>query len=122
MNPSDITSSSIEELADGYRRAASAHGQATHAGDHETANRHHDMVAAIYRELRARGRSAQEALLPLMQDSDDAVRSWAASHALEFAPEQAESVLNVLAEGRGISAFNAKMTLREWRKGNLSFP
>jgi len=61
-------------------------------------------------------------LLPLMQDPDDAVQSWAASHALEFAPEQAESVPVDLAEGRGISAFNAKMTLWEWRKESLSFP
>ena len=122
MNPSDIPSSSVEELADDFRCVASAHSQATLAGDHENANRHHDIIAALYRELRARGASAQKVLLPLMQDPDDAVQSWAASHALEFAPEQAESVPVDLAEGRGISAFNAKMTLWEWRKESLSFP
>jgi hypothetical protein len=122
MNLTDVPGSSVEQLTAAYQRAASAHGQATAAGDHEAANRHHDLVAAIYRELRSRGLLAQKALLPLMQDPDDAVRSWAASHALEFSPEQAEPVLIALAESRGISAFNAKMTLREWRKGNLSFP
>ena len=80
------------------------------------------MVSAVYRELRARGKTAQNALLPLMTDPDDAVRGWSAAHALEFAPEQAEPVLTALADSRGVSAFSAKMTLREWRKGNLSFP
>jgi hypothetical protein len=57
-----------------------------------------------------------------MQDPDVAVRSWTASHGLEFAPEQAEPVPVALADGPGMSAFTAKMTLREWRKGNLRFP
>jgi hypothetical protein len=122
MNLADVAGASLEQLTDAYRRAASAHGEATVAGDHEAANRHHDILAEVYRELRARGTAAKEALLPLMQDPDDAVRSWAAAHGLEFAPEKAEPVLSALAESRGISAFNAKMTLREWRKGNLSFP
>jgi hypothetical protein len=122
MNLTDLPRASLKALTDAYRREASAQGEATVAGDHEGANRHHDILAAVYRELRARGASAQQALLPLLQDPDDGVRSWAAAHALEFAPEQAEPVLTAVAESRGVSAFNAKMTLREWRKGTLSFP
>jgi hypothetical protein len=122
MNLADLAGATLEQLTDVYRHAAAAHGEATAAGDHEAANRHHDIVAAVYRELRSRSLSAQKALLPLMQDPDEAVRSWAAAHGLEFAPEEAEPVLTALAESRGISAFNAKMTLREWRNGNLSFP
>ena len=118
----DFPGATIERLTDAYHRAASAHGEATVAGDHKAANRNHDVLAAVYRELRARGASAQKTLLPLMQDPDDSVRCWAGSHCLEFAPEQAEPVLRALSESRGILAFNAKMTLREWRKGNLSFP
>jgi hypothetical protein len=112
----------LDELTTAYRHAASAHAEATAAGDHESASRHHDTLAAVYRELRVRGASAQRALLPLLQDQDNGVRSWAASHALEFAPERGEPVLARLAESRGVSAFSAKMTLREWRKGTLSFP
>jgi hypothetical protein len=122
MNLTDVSSASLEQLIDAYRHAASAHCAATVAGDHENANREHDVLAAVYRELRARGISAQMALLPLLGGLDDGVRGWAAAHSLEFAPKQAEPVLTAIAEKGGISAFNAKMTLREWRKGTLSFP
>ena len=122
MNPIDISNASDEQLTDAYTRAAFGHGSATRNGDHEAANRHHDAITAIYRELRVRGGRAQSALVPLMQHGDECVRSWSAAHALEFAPEQAEPVLTELAAGQGFAAFNAKMTLREWRKGRLSFP
>ena len=80
------------------------------------------MVADVYRELRARGAEAQSALLPLLDHENDAVKCWAASHALEFAPERGEPVLTRLARGRLALAFSARQTLREWRNGNLSFP
>jgi Domain of unknown function (DUF2019) len=122
MNPKDLSHADIEELTTAYAKAASEHGAATAAGNPDRANECHDMVASVYRELRARGPDAQRALLPLIGYADDAVRYWAASHALEFAPDQGEPVLAELARSRGLSAFNAKMTLREWQKGNLSFP
>ena len=118
----ELSTESLDQLIEKYRHAASAHGRATVDGDNETANRNHDIVAAIYRELRQRGTPAQLALLPLLQDSDDALRSWAASHALEFKPEEAEPVLEAIAASRGILAFNAKMTLRVWRNGDLALP
>jgi hypothetical protein len=55
------------QLLDAYRRAASAHGEATVAGDHDAANRHYDILDAVYRELRAREASAQKSLLPLLR-------------------------------------------------------
>jgi hypothetical protein len=122
MSRTDVASSTIEELVEAYRRAAAAHGQATSDGDHRAANRHHDVIAKIYRELRSRGPSAQSALVPLIHDANDGVRSWAAAHALEFAPERAEPVLEKLAAGSGLVGFAAEMTLEMWRKGELKFP
>jgi hypothetical protein len=47
---------------------------------------------------------------------------WAAFHALEFAPKEAVPVLEALSKSRGISGFDAEITLKEWRKGTLKFP
>jgi len=118
----DTSGARVERLIESYRSAALAHGEATSSGDHELANRHHDTVAEIYRELRSHGRSVQMALLPLLADPADAVRAWSAAHALEFSPERGEAVLTDLAQGGGGFAFNARMTLREWQAGRLSFP
>jgi len=71
-----------------YAEAASAHGQATAAGDSKRANQAHDVIAAIYRRLREDGEQRQ--LLPLLSSGDPAVVGWAGTHALEFAPDEGE--------------------------------
>ena len=104
-----------------YASAAALHGKATHHGDSDLANRSYEQLANIYRSLRERGE--RERLIPLLEDADPAVRSWAASHALEFASERAVSVLTALAAGPpSPERLSAQMTLQEWRKGHLKFP
>jgi hypothetical protein len=105
-----------------YREAAVQHGTATENGDYRTANRRHDLIAGVYRELRRRGDDAQRELLPLLNDIDERVRAWAAAHALEFAPDQGEPVLKRLATKSGAIGLNAQMTLEQWSKGALTFP
>jgi hypothetical protein len=112
----------VLELINAYRASAAEHGAATEAGDYRKANRHHDAIASIYRELRARGETSRFALLPLLDDIDPHVRTWAAAHALDFAPERGEPVLRRLARIPGVVGLNAEMTLQEWSKGSLAFP
>jgi|SRR5919109_3997723 hypothetical protein len=112
----------IATLVRRYAAAATGHGKATETGDHRAANRHHDAIAGVYRDLRARGHEAQTALLALLNDSDAYVRSWAAAHALEFAPERGEPVLAALVQRGGFVGLDAEMTLAEWRQGTLRFP
>ncbi len=65
----------------------------------------------------------QAALLPLLDDINAHARAWSAAHALEFAPERGEAVLNRLASGSpSLVRLNAEMTLSEWKKGSLAFP
>jgi len=78
------------------------------------------VVAAVYRELSRRRK--QRLLLPLLHSAEPWVRSWAAAHGLEFAPEQAAPVLEVLSGKNGFVAFGARMTLKQWREGKLTFP
>lgn len=105
------------------RAGAAAHGRATEKGDFVAANEAHHTVASVYRELRRRGVTAQRALLPLIVHDEAGVRGWAASHALEFAPEEGEAVLIAMSDvAKSKVSFSARLTLKEWRAGRLRFP
>jgi hypothetical protein len=109
-------------LVEEYRAAACAHGDATEHGDHKRANREHDKIAAVHRELRGRGADALRALLPLLDDTDPGVRYWAGAHALDFAPQDGERALVAMSEiPNSLVSFSAATTLREWRAGRLRF-
>jgi hypothetical protein len=112
----------VSYLIENYVSAALAHGEATKSGDYSAANRAYENIAAIYRELRSRGISAQNSLLPLLNHMDIAVRCWAASHALEFAPDQGIITLEALSKSQGIWRLKAATILKEWKKGSLKFP
>lgn len=122
MKYPNVEKADIATLVSAYRSSAADHGAATENGDYPQANRHHDMIAKIYRELRRRGDEVRSALLPLLDDFNPHVRAWAASHALEFAPERGERVLQRLAGVAGVVGLNAETTLREWKNGSLHFP
>jgi hypothetical protein len=102
-----------------YVDAAKSHGQASLRGDHRAANREYASIRAVWQALR--GRDQGVAILTLLAHSDASVRLWAASHALEFAPDRAEPVLEALAKASGPAATDARMTLRQWRRGELRF-
>lgn len=123
MTSKQLKKADIHTLITWYAAAAAAHGTASATGDYRTANKQWAIITSVYRELRSRGRDAQLALLELVSSPDDYVRSWAAAHALEFAPEVGEPVLTELANRpRGLASFTAEMTLKEWRAGKLRFP
>lgn len=122
MKVSQLPKASVADLLKAYAEAAAAHGAASAKGDYRKANPQHDSLAVIYRELRARGSEAQRSLLGLLDHPDEAVRGWAASHALDFAPDEGEPVLEALTTSAGIWKLTSEMTLKEWRKGTLSFP
>jgi len=118
----DLTLFDVPSLVSQYADAALANRRAIDNGDHRTANRHYEIVAAIYRELRRRGADAQRALLPLLTHPEPGVRAWAAAHAMEFAPADGEPVLTALTNAPKALGMSATMTLRQWREGKLIFP
>ncbi len=120
MDGFDITRATLDELTRRYVDAAAAHQEASDVGNHRTANPAHDIVAAVYGELRRRGQA--DALAPLLTHENLGVRSWAGAHALEFAPHEGERVLEELSRDSGPVGFEARMTLRTWREGELHFP
>lgn len=123
MNRREIKRAEITELVKAYSDAAVDHGRASAVGDYMMANLRAKELISIYQELRARGREAQGALLPILENHDANARLWAAVHALEFAPERSEPVLVQLASGpNGPSRLDAEWSLRQWREGTLRFP
>lgn len=113
----------IETLLARYAEAAEAHGKATEAGRSRVANEAYEVIVTIYRELRRRGLDAQRKLLTLLDHPDPGVRGWAGSHVLDFAPDDGERTLLAMSETpRSFVSFSAKMTLKLWRTGKLTFP
>lgn len=122
MNERQLGLATTAELLDIYVEAAITHGQSTLSGDKGANHKAYDVITGVYCELRKRGDQSISALLSLLDHEDRSVGTWAASHVLEFAPEQGELALERIAKTGGLLAFNAEMTLSEWRKGNLKFP
>ncbi|TQF09323.1 DUF2019 domain-containing protein [Myxococcus llanfairpwllgwyngyllgogerychwyrndrobwllllantysiliogogogochensis] len=122
MKQESLSRASIQELKSMYEEAASLHGRASVSGNHRAANAQYKRIATAWRELRGRGDEGRSTLTELIRSGNPAVRAWAASHVLEFAPELAEAELERLASGPpGVTRLDAELTLSEWRAGNLRF-
>jgi hypothetical protein len=80
------------------------------------------MQEQIYRELKARGPEAQRALLPLLDHPEPGLRRYVGYLALEFAPEEGERALSAVARSGGLPAYEARLTLEQWRSGRITFP
>ena len=123
MTKTDFKGADLPTLVKQYREAAVAHDKASFNGEYKIANRYARTIINIYRELRRRGREAQNSILPLLNDEDLNVRAWAGAHALEFAPEQGEPALLELTKlGPGLHRLTAEVCLEQWRNGTLKFP
>lgn len=92
-----------------YREAAIAHRTASWEGRYKVANNAFERLASVVRGLHRRGPEAQNELLALLNDDQLTVRGWAAAPILEFAPEQAEAVLEQIASG--------PKSLQQWCEG-----
>lgn len=119
MNRNDETLSS---LAISFANAAAKRGRFLDGADARRANREHDELVAMYRELRRRGRDAQMQLLPLLRHEEADFRLATATRALEFAPDEALRVLEELARHPMHVAMSAHMTTELWRRGELRLP
>lgn len=119
-NLDDLTRHNEDDLVALYVSAAVAFSRLHGGIDYRAANKAFDRLAAVYRELRARG--AQKRLRELLDHPDDGVRFAVASHAMEFAPDEGEPILRRMADGSGVRALSAGETLKAWKAGTLRFP
>ena len=118
---SELNAGGLDNLIRQYEDAATMIGVYTESGDYKKGDREYIRLKDAYREIRRHGREGQSRHLSLLDSDVLSVRVWAAAHALEYAPEVAEPVLEYLSKNApGIQQLNAEMTLREWRAGRLS--
>jgi hypothetical protein len=80
-----------------------------------------DAVRESYKELR-RTPEGRAGIIALMSDKNPAVRGWAAAHSLQWMPDVARQILEVLRDEADFPhSFDAQMTLQEFDNGNLRF-
>jgi hypothetical protein len=116
------TGEDVASLLEHYIRQASLYGHALSEGNSKQANKCHAELAKLHRKLRAQGEAAQGELLGLLEHPEPAVRIWAATHVLEFAPERGEPVLARIAQEEAAPlSLSAEFTLERWREGALSW-
>jgi len=106
----------VHELVNEYIDAASTHGREDI--EPKVSNAAHDCIVRVVVKL-AKQDGGLLNLVPLLQHPVPNVGLWSAAHLLRVYPEQAESVLENIANGKGPIAFYARITLEEWRKGTL---
>ena len=110
----------IQDLICKYREYAVAHGAAICSGEYKAANKYHDKLTSLLPLIREAGDDAAVALAQLVNDRDDAVVCWSATHLLSANEAVAIPALNRLVKKSGPMAFNAKMVLKQWEKGELA--
>jgi hypothetical protein len=112
----------LNEVIDEYIKAAMSHGEALAEGNSKKANSAYDLIEKNYNILRESMNDGLELLVGLLTHENNSVRLWAARHTLNYNSNLAEKVLSELGTLKKTPvAFDARMVLSEWKKGNLKF-
>lgn len=85
-------------------------------GDATTGNKHAKRYIKAFEALRRLGDPGRDALVPLLQDPRKDVRSMAAAFLLRYRHDEARHVLEEIARGRGLLAFEAGEALKRWEE------
>ncbi|RZL16784.1 MAG: hypothetical protein EOO62_00190 [Hymenobacter sp.] len=109
----------LEKQIAHYRQAALLHGRATSTGAYQAGNQQYDQLAKVYAALKNQGTAAIALLGSLVQDEDDSVACWSATHLLPYQELQAVATLTRIAATSGILGLTASITLQEWQAGRL---
>jgi Domain of unknown function (DUF2019) len=123
MRKSQLKTAPTEQLVEEFRKLSAEHGHALKAANARAANRRFDTLVAIIQELHSRGPEALRQLLKLLADPEPSTRRWTATAVLDFAPSEAEQVLEELVRTQiGILRFSARRMLEQWREGTFNPP
>lgn len=120
--PTNAVNQELDVLVAEYREHATAHAEASEAGDYKEATRHYDGIVRVVRRARSLGNRGEEAMLSLLGDPRPAVRCWAATHCLPIDERASREVLRALSSDPGLVALSARMVLSEWEKGTIELP
>ena len=94
-------------------------GEADEMGNSSKGNKYYKTIESIYNHLKANNRLNELAIL--LNHEQPYVKLWSSAYMLPITPIESQKVLEELSGIKTIIGFTAKMTLKEWLKGNLKF-
>lgn len=109
------------EILEKYIKAAEDHSKGTNSGDSRKANSAYRRIDKIFRELKINNQL--NLLESLIDHKSIGVRMWAATHLLPYHEEVGLKTLTEIEKNHvdDLYGFDAKMTIQEWKKGNLTY-
>ena len=107
----------IEALLDQFLHASKRYGVYTIERNPRKANQAYDDLYEIALQLRESG--DLEKLRTLLSYDDPATRMWAAVYLLVIDEKTALPILEQISAEKSPFAFETRISLEEWRKGNL---
>ena len=109
-----------KELVSLFERESVKHGLAIEEGDSKVANNAYEVIHKSY--IAFKESNSLKELGVLLDHESPFVQLWTARYLLETCTEKSEKVLVELSMLKETSvSFDAKMTLLEWKEGNLKF-
>jgi hypothetical protein len=108
---------SLEELVEAFALHTAAQTDAIFRGDAKTGNKHANKRIEAFKKLRAHGDAGRDALVVLFTHPRMDVRGMAAVYLLRYRTAEAKAVLEEIAKGVGLAAFEAQEALKRWEEG-----
>jgi len=108
-----------QELIGEFAAAVMAQDQCIIEGDPREGNRHARKSMSAAKKLLAGGEASIEAFCGLLNHPTPGVQAAAAAFLLKARTERAVATLRPMAEGRGLTALGAQMTLARYERGEL---
>jgi hypothetical protein len=108
-----------EDLINLFADAVVAQDECITRGNAREGNRHAEKYRAAARRLLDGGELTIEVFCSLLEHPNVSVQAMAAAFLLKARTERAVAALKPIAEGRGLAAFGAKMTLARYERGDL---
>lgn len=100
-----------------FEEAAIKQGEAIGEGNSKVANRNYDKIAEVAKFLRAN--KCIKELSVFYEHSNVSVRLFAAAYLLPVDEERSIKVLDEIVKMKVLGSLDAKMTIQEWKNGNL---
>jgi hypothetical protein len=100
-----------------FEEAAIGHSEATEQGNYKKANKNYIVIIKAIALIKEYNKIIS--LSVFLDHPSDGVKCWAAAYLLPVEEQKANTVLEKIAKGGGVSALDAETTLSEWKKGNL---
>lgn len=107
----------VKDALELFEKAAIKQSEAIDKGNSKVANYNYDIMVEVAKFLRA-NKSLKE-LSVFYEHPNISVRSFAAAYLLPIDEENSIRVLDEIVKMKVLGSFDAKMTIQEWKNGNL---